>query len=260
MARSKPCHYEKKRMIAIRNGYEYIFGNPLDRLNMPEFSKPFFPNLLACVIFDIDGTLARSNDLIFASFNHIAGKYLGKELARSEIVALFGPPEDGGLKKILDREEVEEAMEDLCTYYEQNHAGSVSLHTGVLDVLTFLTGRQIPLAAFTGKGRRTATFTLDRLGILPYFRIVVSGSDVQRHKPDPEGISLIIDRLGIPAKQTLMVGDSVSDVKAAHAAGVPVASVLWDSLDPQAVLDASPDFRFYHPHELLEWLRRQFTS
>ena len=247
-------------MIAIRNGYDYLFSDPLDRLNMPEFSNPFFPNRLACVIFDIDGTLARSNDLIFASFNHVAGKYLGKELARSEIIALFGPPEEGGLKKILDHREVDEAMEDLCTFYEQQHEGAVSLHPGMLEVLTFLAGRQVPLAVFTGKGRRTATFTLDRLGILPYFDVVVSGSDVQRHKPDPEGISLIIDRYGTPAEQTLMVGDSLSDIKAAQAAGVPIASVLWDCLDRQSVVDANPDFRFDHPQELLGWLRHQFTS
>jgi len=46
------------------------------------------------IIFDIDGTLTSTNELIFASFNHVATKYLNKKLTNEEIISLFGPPED----------------------------------------------------------------------------------------------------------------------------------------------------------------------
>ena len=65
--------------------------------------QPPFPHPLAGVIFDLDGTLARTNDLIFASFNHVSEKYLQKKLSPGEIIALFGPPEDGGLRRLLGR-------------------------------------------------------------------------------------------------------------------------------------------------------------
>jgi HAD superfamily hydrolase (TIGR01549 family) len=227
---------------------------------MPELLQPFFPDRLACVIFDIDGTLARSNDLVFASFNHVARKYLGTELTRDEIVSLFGPPEEGGLKRILRHETVEEAMDDLCAFYEREHAGLVSLHQGVEDVLTFLDQKGVPLAVFTGKGRRTATITLEHLGILRRFDLVITGSDVARHKPHPEGIFRILDRFGVSAERALMVGDSVSDIDAARSAGVAVACVLWDSLDRQAVVNADANVRFDKPGELLLWLQRQFVS
>jgi phosphoglycolate phosphatase len=81
-----------------------------------------------------------------------------------------------------------------------------------------------------------------------------------KHKPDPEGLYRILDRLAVPARQTLMVGDSVSDIRAAQAAGIPVASVLWDCLDRSAVINGNADFRFENAGEMLLWLRDQRTA
>ncbi len=50
---------------------------------------------LKCIIFDMDGTLTRTNQLIFDTFNYIAGKYEGRRYSEQEITAMFGPPEEG---------------------------------------------------------------------------------------------------------------------------------------------------------------------
>lgn len=227
---------------------------------MPEFFQPRFPDNLACVIFDIDGTLVKSNDLIFASFNHVAAKYLGRTLSQAEIIGLFGPPEEGGLSRILDDRLVPGAMDELCSFYDREHSGMASLHQGIEEILRFLSNRNVKLAVFTGKGRRTATITLEQLGISSYFGLVISGSDVDCHKPHPEGIHRILTAFGVPAGQTLMVGDSVSDIKASRAAGVAVASVLWDCYDQGSVLREKAEFRFQHVSEMMAWLHRQFGS
>lgn len=214
---------------------------------------------LRCVIFDMDGTLTRTNPLIFASFNHVAEKYLGCRLSDREIIALFGPPEEGGLERLLGPERVAGAMEDLCMYYREHHDRLADAHDGVHDVLELLKTRGVRLAVFTGKGNRTAAITLEALGMAQAFELVVSGSDVTRHKPDPEGIRTVLERFGVDAGGALMVGDGVADVKASRAAGVRVAAALWDSYDPEGVLRAGPDIVFHTVDEMHGWFRTSLT-
>jgi len=210
---------------------------------------------LACVIFDLDGTLTRTNELIFASFNHVARTYLGTTMTPAEIIGLFGPPEEGGLKRLVGEERAEKAMGDLCRFYADHHSRLATLHDGVVDVLEYLKGRGVRLAVFTGKGRTTATITLDAFGIAGYFDRVVSGSDVTHHKPHPEGINTVIGDFGLDAASVLMVGDALSDVKASRAAGVRIAAALWDSYDRERMIQAGTDVVFSTVSDMLTWFR-----
>ncbi|MGA9117707.1 MAG: HAD-IA family hydrolase [Bacteroidota bacterium] len=203
----------------------------------------------------MDGTLTRTNELIFASFNHVAGKYLGRTLPPHEIVSLFGPPEEGGLRRLLGRTEVGDAMEDLCAFYRREHGALAGLHPFIRESLEFLTGRGVRLAVFTGKGRRTASITLEELGIRGYFPLVVSGDDVSRHKPHHEGIQRVLAAFGCGPRETLMVGDSTGDVRAARSAGLRVGAALWDSLQQEEMLASGADYYFHTGEEMLHWFR-----
>jgi len=211
----------------------------------------------SCVIFDIDGTLTRTNDLIFASFNHLARRYQGRTYSPSEIVGFFGPPEEGALSKVFGAEAADGLMDELCEFYESNHALMASVHPGVPEMLRYLKARGIPLAVFTGKGRRTTTITLEALELNTYFDLIVSGTDVVKHKPHPEGICRVLERFGVLAEETLMVGDSMSDIRASRAAGVQIASALWDCYDRERVLEANHFWAFHSVQELLAWFRSQ---
>jgi HAD superfamily hydrolase (TIGR01509 family) len=210
---------------------------------------------LACVIFDIDGTLTQTNDLIFASFNHVAERHLGKRFSPPEIIALFGPPEEGALRKVFGDENLEGIMEELCAYYSAHHASMASLHPGIDEVLAHLKDRGVRLAVFTGKGRRTAMITLNALRIATYFDMVVSGNDVVNHKPHPEGILKVLEAFGLEPGQVLMVGDSLTDISASRAAGVRIVSVLWDSYEPERVRQANGECVFDRVEEMLAWFR-----
>jgi len=212
---------------------------------------------LSCVIFDIDGTLTRTNDLIFASFNHLARQYLGRTYAPAEIVGFFGPPEEGALSRLFGPEEVDRRMDELCEFYESNHASMAEAHAGVRELLAYLKDRGIRLAVFTGKGKRTTTITLEALELNRYFDVIVSGTDVVQHKPHPEGICRVLDRFDVPAEETIMVGDSLSDIRASRAAGVHIASALWDCFDPEGVLSENGSFAFHSVEDLHAWLREK---
>lgn len=214
----------------------------------------------SCVIFDVDGTLTRTSELIFASFNHVALRHLKRTFAPSDIIALFGPPEEGALLQVFGPDHIDVLMQDLLEFYAANHAAMASLHHGMEDLLRFLRGKGVGLAVFTGKGRCTTSITLDALGITDYFDCVVTGNDVTHHKPHPEGILRILEHFGVGPHDALMVGDSLGDIKASRAAGVRVASVLWDAYDPARVREANPDCLFETVEGITSWFHRLFRD
>ncbi len=177
-------------------------------------------------IFDIDGTLTSTNQLIFDSFNHINEKYLGKTLTPEEIISLFGPTEEEIIVELFG-EDADNAISDYFVYYKENH-NIASLHEGIDELLNHIIEHGGKVAAFTGKGRRSAEITLKELGIFDKVEFLVSGDDVTKKKPSGEGIFKIFEYFNIPPEETLMIGDSISDIKAAHEAGVDIASVIWD--------------------------------
>lgn len=216
-------------------------------------------NHLSCVIFDVDGTLAQTSKLIFASFNHVAGKYLGKTLTNEEIIALFGPPEEAGISKMLGERYTSTAMDELCDFYLSHHGDMASLHDGIEELLQFLKEHGIKLAVFTGKCERTTDITLKELGISKYFDLVVTGTDVVNHKPHPEGISKVLQAFSLNPAEALMIGDSMSDVKASRAAGVKMAAVVWDSYDKQSMLQSGTEYQFSEVCELFDWFRKHIN-
>jgi len=214
----------------------------------------------ACMVFDMDGTLTHTNDLIFASFNHVARKRLGREFSPAEIIGFFGPPEEGAVEKIFGKEHVDDIMDELCSFYRAEHRVRAFLHPGMEDVLRLLKQHDVKMAVFTGKGRRTAAITLDVLQIDGYFDLVITGNDVLRHKPDPEGLFRVLHDLGVAPDRTVMVGDSMADVRASRGAGVGMAAVLWDSYERDRVRESGVECLFETVPEFFAWCRERVNG
>lgn len=208
-----------------------------------------------CIIFDVDGTLTQTNELIFASINFISNKYLGKTFAPADITAMFGPPDEGAILNLVGKERSDAAMDDFIDFYKSNHAAMAGLYPGVDKLLNYLKRSGLILAVFTGKGRRSAMITLQELGIAKYFDMIVSGSDVVNHKPSAEGIQKVISYFGLEKNQALMVGDAVADVKAAHEAGIQIAAVVWDSYGKEKVKNMKVDYYFESVVKLSSFLK-----
>ncbi len=206
-------------------------------------------------IFDIDGTLTSTNKLIFAAFNHVTKKYLGKTLTDEEVIALFGPPEDVILKEWFG-DNYENARKDYYEFYETKHNEMAELFPGIKEILEMIKNKNLPLAVFTGKGRKTTTITLKQLGIIDYFDLIVTGDDVKNHKPSAEGIKMILEKFNLPPEKVLMIGDAPSDIKASHEAGVKIASVVWDSYAKDEVLKMQSDYIFHSVDELGKFLHQ----
>ncbi|MDI6803849.1 MAG: HAD-IA family hydrolase [Bacteroidota bacterium] len=209
---------------------------------------------LKCVIFDVDGTITQTNELIFAAFNYVTFKYTGKTFSPSEITAMFGPPEEGTLEKIVGKQNIDAALEDFLEFYRSNHTGMARLYPGITEILEYLKQRNVLMAVFTGKGRHSTLITLNEFNIKKYFGIIITGNDVINHKPSGEGIKKILNYFGLSAEHVLMVGDAVADIVASREAGVPVAAVVWDSYGKDRVLKMDVDYLFDDVKKLKEFL------
>ncbi len=204
------------------------------------------------IIFDVDGTLTSTNELIFASFNHVTTKYLNKRLTNEEIISMFGPPEDTILKEWFG-DDLSDAMEDYYKFYKDEHH-MADAYPGIEEILKIIKSKNIPIGIFTGKGRKSALITLEALGIDKYFDLIITGDDVVNHKPAGEGITRFVNEFNLDKEKVLMIGDATGDIKASREAGVKIASVLWDSYAKEEVLKHESDYVFYSVAKLKEFL------
>jgi len=204
-------------------------------------------------IFDFDGTIADTYPVIMNAFNAFAIKYTGREWNIDEIVGLFGPPESDIIGNLVCDELREEAIEYYYCAYQDLHNGDI-LYEGMDELLAHLEDNGIGMAIFTGKGRRSTDITLKKLNLEKKFRPVVTGDDVNRGKPHPEGLLKVLDELKVAPDKTAMIGDHRSDILAGKAAGVFTVGALWHGYDNDALLRAGPDEAFESPNELLLWM------
>jgi phosphoglycolate phosphatase len=111
-------------------------------------------------------------------------------------------------------------------------------YAGVCEGLAALHAAGMPVAVVTNKQHRFALALLARLGLAPYVTAVVGGDSCERRKPDPLPLQHACALLGVPTKAALMVGDSVNDVHAARAAGMPIVCVPYgynEGRDPRTL-------------------------
>jgi pyrophosphatase PpaX len=213
---------------------------------------------LRCIIFDMDGTLTQTNQLIYDSFNHVAEKYINKRLTPKEIVAYFGPPEQEAVEKIIGTRHIDEAMKEYYHFYQERHNDLASLYPGIKELLDFVKLNGILIGLFTGKGRRTTEITLHEFGIERYFDIVITGDDVDHFKPSGDGIRKIMAQFSLQPDEVLMVGDAIADIKASRECGVRIAAVVWDSYGKETVMEAATDYLFHSVQEFHSWLEQMF--
>lgn len=135
-------------------------------------------------------------------------------------------------------------------YYAGHLLDTTRLHDGIEPALLRLRAAGVVLSVATNKPEAMARAILAGLGIAQLFVEVLGGDSVPVHKPDPAIVHALARRAGIPAGDTLLVGDSPVDVATARAAGIAVCAVTW-GLTTEAVLrGAAPDALITRPDEL----------
>ena len=207
------------------------------------------------IIFDVDGTLAATHDLIFESFNYVAEKFLNKRFTNDEIVALFGPTEDVILKDWMD-DNYESARRAYYEFYESRHDEMAPVFPGLIEIIELIKRKNIPLGIFTGKGRDSSIITLKAIDVYHHFDLMITGDDVAEHKPSPEGINKFVNKFDLIPKRVLMVGDAAVDVAAAKKSGAVSALVLWDVHSRERFAHVQADYVFKTVDEFQKFINK----
>lgn len=209
---------------------------------------------LAGAIFDLDGTLADTFAICFATFRTALVHVAGPSLTDAEIQARFGPSEDGMFQRAVPAR-WQEAFEVYLGEYER-HLGSCEVFAGMSAALTWLRARRVPLALVTGKSRPTASMSLKAFELDAVFEAVETGSPSGVVKA--AAIARVVAGWGVPAHRVIYVGDAVSDMQAAHEAGVVAVAAAWASTASVAELRASkPHVLFTEVARFRAWLERE---
>ncbi len=201
------------------------------------------------IIFDIDGTIAQTNQLIFETIRFVTNKYLNINYTDAEIIAMFGPTEEDILSRMLNGN-YKAGISDYYNFYEKNHSSFVKPYKGMSELLKLLHEKNIPLSIYTGKGKVSAKITLEKLDLLKYFSLVITGGDIKGQKPSGEGVDIFVEKFDLKRDEVILIGDATADIYAARNAGIKGASVLWDSYGKDEVLKLGNNFMFYTVNEL----------
>lgn len=194
------------------------------------------------LLLDLDGTIADTLPHIFDAYRHAVAPWVDRPPTDGEIEATFGPAERDCLAQKVPASAVDEAEERFHDYYESELRNKVKVVAGVAEVIDHARSLGWRVGVFTGKGRRSARFTLVELGLWDRIERLVSSDDVARPKPDPEGVFQAAEAFGVPVDRILLAGDSPADVQAGRSAGAKTAGVLWAAYQPERLEKAGPDF------------------
>jgi pyrophosphatase PpaX len=211
------------------------------------------PQAFRTVVFDLDGTLIDSEELILESYRHTMRSHLGEappdELWRKTI----GRPLAIQVRDFARSDEQAAAM--IGTYTEHNltnHDRLVRPFAGIRQALEELKARGMVLAIATSK-RRVATGMGLAACDLPeeWFSTIVTADDVTRFKPDAEPVTrALVGAQEGDVERAVFVGDSIHDMRSGRAAGVRTAAVLWGPNDRAVLSPESPDLWIERPAEI----------
>jgi AHBA synthesis associated protein len=201
------------------------------------------------VVFDLDGVLVDSFQVMRKAFTIAYAEVVGegsppfeeynRHLGRyfPDIMRIMGLPIE---------------METPFVRESYRLARDVKVFDGVEAVLQELRSLGIRTAVATGKTGARARSLLRGLGILHLFDHVIGSDEVHQPKPAPDMVQKAITLLEVPATEAMMVGDAITDLTSARAAGVTAAAALWADIDEPALLAAAPDIVLRTPEDILQ--------
>ncbi|RSD25132.1 pyrophosphatase PpaX [Mesobacillus subterraneus] len=198
-------------------------------------------NKIDTVLFDLDGTLIDTNELIISSFLHTMETYYPGQYKREDVLPFLGP----SLKETfeaMDAEGYEEMIKTYRTYNLANHDLLVKSFEGVYETVRTLKENGFHLGIVTTKLSDVVQMGLKLTGLDEFFEVIVALDHVEKAKPDPEPLLKALDLLGSSPERAIMVGDNHHDILGGKNAGTKTAGVSWSIKGREHLEEYKPDY------------------
>ncbi len=197
----------------------------------------------AAALFDFDGTLVDTTEMIHQSMRHATSSVLGRDdIPRETLLANVGQPLPRQME-LIDAEKAELLLEAYRSHHEEHHDALIGEFPGVEEALSRLRSAGIKVAVVTSKRRLSVEMALKNFpGLRNVVDRFVTLEDTTQHKPHPEPLLRGLELLGgVPKVRAAYVGDSPFDVQAAKAAGLTSVAVSWGAFSEDRLREAEPD-------------------
>jgi pyrophosphatase PpaX len=212
---------------------------------------------LPALLFDLDGTLIDSIELILASARYAFDGFAGRAPTDEEWRAGIGRPLQTVLREYApDDAEAQRLFARYREYQLEHHDRLVRAYAGVVDTLRGFAESGHPMALVTSKSDWMAVKALVHVGLDQLISVVVGCDTCVNHKPHPEPVERALSLLGVAPSNAVFVGDSPHDVQSGLAAGVVTVGVTWGAFDRHELQEAGADVVIDRIDELPEILAR----
>lgn len=206
-------------------------------------------------IFDIDGTLIDTIDMYMPAMIDTLAQH-GHPVAPDKVEQtkhdLFGITGRDALRLAgISEEEIPEMLKDWFDLAYQR-ADQAKVIEGIPEMLNTLANREdAKIAIATSKlADEYQEYFINKYDFAKLFKVAITSADTKKHKPAPDPILAAMNKMGADPATTVYVGDTINDMKAAHAAGAKFAGALYSSANPDSIKDA--DFPLMKPADLLD--------
>ncbi|MFC3041316.1 pyrophosphatase PpaX [Virgibacillus xinjiangensis] len=202
------------------------------------------------ILFDLDGTLIDTNELIIASFHHTFSEF-NHSFTKEQIMEFNGPPLMDTFMHI-NPAKAEQMVAAYRVHNHANHDNFVRAFPHVKETIHRLKEEHIKLGIVSTKMRDGVEMGLLATGLDNCFEAIVTYDDVENPKPHAEPVLRGMEKLGGHPDTTLMVGDNYHDIEAGNNAGVQTAGVAWAHKGKERLLSYGPTYMLEDMRDLLK--------
>ena len=199
--------------------------------------------MIKTVLFDLDGTLIQTTEIIIDTFKVAFKKYFPDlNLTETEYTNMLGQTLFTTFGYYASsKEQVDEIVQFYRAYSNDLIEQGLLAYPGAKDVLAFLKKKNITVGVVTSKMRKVALHHLELTGLAPYIDGMIGYEDVKEHKPSPEPIEKALALFNAKKNSTVYVGDHENDIIAAKKAGIFTCAVTY-SHRLKEMLSYQPDY------------------
>ncbi|MDI6618034.1 MAG: pyrophosphatase PpaX [Clostridiales bacterium] len=212
--------------------------------------------MIRCVLFDYDGTIADTAEIVEKSYGETVKKFTGHNVTRDEFIDVFGKPLSE-MMSFYNKDKVEEMTHYYREYFSRYQDTLIRPFPGVVETIKKLKQLEVKTAIVSSRTKSGVEYGVDRFGLNDYIDLVIGLDDTKNNKPHPEPIIKAMGLLDVKAEHTLMVGDSPHDIIAAKEAGVKACVVNWSLFDKEKLQSLNPDYIISEINELIKIIKNK---